>query len=174
MLSRRTFLKLSGMSLAAYTLWRWDGWRAVQPPPLPAGRTVGAVPLYNRPNGKITGYHFPDRVVTLGKARGEWIAVEDGYVAKTAVQPMPTWKQESALPARFPARMEIVAPIAVIRAEANALSAVVARVAHASQMQAVDHLPGTHGGWIALADNKGALLGWSQAVAWRVADNISP
>jgi hypothetical protein len=174
MLTRRTFLKLGGMSLAAYTLSRWDGWRALQPLSLPTGRTIGAVPLYDRPNGKIIGYHFPDRVMTLGKARGGWIAVEDGYVAQAAIEPMPTWKQTATLPARFPAHMEVVAPAAIVRTEANALSPVVARIAHTSQMQAVDHLSGAHGGWIALADAHGALLGWSQAVGWRTLDDITP
>jgi hypothetical protein len=171
MLTRRTFLKLGSISLAAFTLGRWDSWRTPQRSTLHVGRTVAAAPLYDHPNGNIKGYHFPDRVVTLGKTRGEWIAVEDGYVAKTAIEPMPTWKRATTLPASFPAQMEVIAPVAVIREEANAISRVVARVPHASQLQAVDHLPEQLGGWIALADADGALLGWSQSIGWRVADN---
>ncbi len=160
-LSRRTFLK-------------WTTLIAVTASGLPdVARGMARETRYARvlhpvasPDGRQQ--LLQDSVVSLGQ-RGvhdfPWLRSSDiqampGYLPRNRPAPIPT---------SFPFLTEVCTPTAPLYRCCDVQSEVVARMGYGSGAWAVDYLlPSSAGspGWFALADDDGALIGWSQETCW--------
>jgi hypothetical protein len=169
-LSRRQFLQFTGISLF---MTQFDGFSAFLPTgtgtELYQARALSAAPIYSQPNSSISAVTqlWPDSVYSLLAKRGEWYQLYEGYVHETAVQPMftSTVTTRHFAPGTY---ASVTGPVAVLRHQADANATITGRIGHGGILRIADYLPEDIGAeaWLALADEDGTFLGWSQPGAW--------
>jgi len=172
-LSRRHFLIYAGATALAAVLPA----RFPDPTESPAsevlfGRALEAVPLrrWRADDAPVVRVLWPDDVVALWAQVGGWYGVPGGYVPCTAVCPMPGYDPAAvALPVeRIPARIAVIAPIAVVRAWASETAPVIARRGYGNVCHVVDRLQDAAGAlWYAVSRlPQDHPLGWTPAARW--------
>ncbi len=140
---------------------------------LPAGeiRQGRALSVLNvlrqpRPTAAVVGQHWPDSMLPIRRAVGEYFEIPGGYVPQTDLQPM-VITSAALLPesAVLPFWAEVRGAVSAVRAYAAADAPLRARIGHGGVLQVVERLPGEPM-WYGLADASGERLGWAQASAW--------
>ncbi len=116
---------------------------------------------------------WPDSIVSIHGAAGDWYRVPGGFVLQSDLQPvLPYDPAASDFPGALPAWLAVVAPVAALRAWVAPNAPVVARVGYSGVMCAVDALHDDNGSlWYGVshaADH--GLIGWSPAVRWSSVD----
>lgn len=180
--SRRHFLKLSGVALLASPIGPaarlsplWDAFAAddnAVVPEITHGRTLIATAVHARPNetSALVERLWPDQVVPVLAASGDWYQIGNGYARREALQPMLVAETTSSTApgVRAPFWAQVSGPVAAVRAWCAADSPLRTRVGHGGAAQVVDLLADAQTGapWYAIADADGALIGWSQAAMW--------
>lgn len=164
-LSRRQFLQLAGIALFHTHLINF---------PVPTlhssyGRTLQAVPVRVRPDytDDVIAHLWPDSIVSISPVQNNWYATQAGFVPKEAVQPVliqPT--TQPFFPSTIPFWAEVLAPCAAVRQWCAADAPLITRIGNGGVLQVIDQLTGTPH-WYGVADERGELLGWSQASAWQ-------
>jgi hypothetical protein len=166
-LSRRDFLKLCGISLGTSALLPLADLVAQYDQSALFGRTLGKTAVYDQAAGQAIGQLFPDSVVSLIAETEGWYQTPDGFIPRTQIQPMPGWNKERITTlSTFPVLVEVFAPSAPVYSTASTTAPATARIGYGGVAQAIDYLPDTAGGWLALANQSGTLRGWSQAARW--------
>ncbi len=166
--SRRQFLKLAGIALVGTQI---DPARlfhaAPQNVPLThMGRALFAAPIHSAPNAPVIAHLWPDSVTPIHASKGLWYKVPQGYVLKTALQPMAL----DETPAQIEKPIfwaEVAGPVAAIRQWCAADAPFVTRIGHGGVAQIIDFLPDKTTSWYGIAAENGDLLGWSQTIHWR-------
>lgn len=161
-LSRRQFLKFAGIALAGSQLPDLHVWAE------PAsdhvyGRALYAAPVYSQPESSapMVRHLWPDNVLPLHDTSGAWYRVEEGYVERSALQPV-NQRPSQAAPSQSPFWAEVVAPVAPVWQWCAVDAPLVTRIGHGGAAHVINRLPG----WYAVADDQDRLLGWSQALHW--------
>jgi hypothetical protein len=165
-LTRRSFLHVLGVSAAAGTLTHMGITLAESPAPQ-IGRTLRLAKVFPYPDGISHSHILPDQIVTIHSASESWYQIPQGYVPRGDIQPMQPFAPHPFHPFIAPYWAEVVGPIATVRIYCAADAPLVTRIGHGGVVQIVDALPGEPHGWYQLADQDGAVLGWSQAPAWQ-------
>lgn len=169
-LSRRHFLQFSGITLF---MSQFDGIEtlfAAHPASEDyQGRALSAAPVYAHPDSQHAPICqlWPDSVHSLLTQKADWYHIPEGYVSRTALQPMFATPQPTAAFALAQPVM-VTGPVAVVRKEADIQAAIHTRIGHGGILQVVDYLPQDIGvqAWLGLADENGQFIGWSQPAAW--------
>lgn len=179
--SRRHFLRLSGVALLASPIgpaarWSplWDAFAAdvdAAVPEITHGRTLIAAAVHARPNetSPLVERLWPDQVVPVHAASGDWYHIGNGYAKREALQPMLVAEASSTAPAEPPPFWaQVSGPVAPVRAWCAADAPLTTRIGHGGAAQVVDLLANAQTGapWYAIANADGALIGWSQAAMW--------
>lgn len=172
-LSRRDFLKIVGVTAVGV---QFDWPFAPQSVPTEThGRTFAAAAVYEAPtlSSPVITRLWPDSIAPIIDSNGAWYRLAQGYVQRTDVQPI-LLQAHSTVEAShaLPFWAEVSSPIAVVQEWCAADAPVVTRIGFGGTLQVVDFLPATGGlsGWYGVASAQGNLLGWTQAVHWRVID----
>jgi len=143
-------------------------------PPIPVthmGRALAATPVLRSPNTAVIAHLWPDSVVPIQASTTDgWYKLAEGYVLKSALQPMalaetPPQVEQPTFWA------EVTAPAAAVRQFCAVDAPLVTRIGHGGVAQVIDLLPGEPS-WYGVADENGALLGWTQTVHWRRVEDI--
>jgi hypothetical protein len=98
--------------------------------------------------------------------------MEHSWLHWSDIQTMPDYQPSPPAaepPRNLPSLMQVRVPAATLYERCDAGSAVQRRMGYGSSAWAVDMLPPaslTQPGWLALADDHGDLLGWSQSQCW--------
>lgn len=171
--SRREFLQLCGITFAAGALFDADVLLNNASSRRSYARTFGVTSVYATPNGKVVQKLFPDSVLTLQSEQDGWFRVDGGYLPRRAVQPMPKWRTQIALPDALPALIEVSASIAPIYAQCDSTTPALTRIGHGGVMQAIDYLPDARSGWFAVAHDDGSPIGWSRAERWNAVQPVA-
>jgi hypothetical protein len=166
--SRRQFLQLAGIALAGVQI---DPARLFHSAPQNApltnmGRALAAAPIYSAPNAQVIAHLWPDSVMPIHDSKGDWYKVPQGYILKTALQPMALYET----PAQIEKPIfwaEVAGPVAAVRQWCAADAPLVTRIGHGGVAQVIDLLPGEPSPWYGIAAENGDLLGWTQATHWR-------
>ncbi|GEM_PF-1277043 len=180
--SRREFFKLLGIAAASSKIASIIPTYAA--PVLTANTPLLARKLGASPLMPITAHSrlsdadrmLPtDSVMPVLHVEDSFLRVPHGYIHASHVQPIlradyhpPTSLTSSSFP--LASWAVVVAPSAGLYQYADTAASQVKRVGHGGILQAVDFLPPASNGaasWIALADNTGQHIGWSQAHLWR-------
>ena len=169
-LSRRSFLQLCGVTLAAVALPAASA--SAELPPMLYGRALHAAAITARPDpaAREVGRLWPDTIATLREVSGGFYAMEEGFVPVEAVQPMPGWDAVPALVAiEVPGWVEVGAPVAPLRGWAAANAPLASRIGYGGVLYALDRLTNPDGtSWLAVGSlPEGAPLGWTPADRWR-------
>lgn len=176
LLSRRNFLRLAGVTWAGSHVFS-GLYPLLQPPsrvvaaPLESpqfGRILQGAAVFAAPSvhsGRVA-LLWPDSVVEMVDAHGEWYRVTNGFVQQTDIQPMfadPT----ASTPVAIGTWGEVVAPAVAIRAWCAADAPLIARVGHGAVLRVIDMLPPTRGSraWYAIAESADVPIGWIPAQA---------
>jgi hypothetical protein len=166
--SRRQFLQLAGVALAGSQI---DLTRFFQPAPqnVPVthlGRALAVAPVHRTPNGGIIAHLWPDSVLPIQASKGAWFKLAQGYVLKTALQPMALYDAPAQVekPTFW---AEVAGPVAAIRQWCAADAPLVTRIGHGGVAQVIDLLPAEPISWYGIAAENGDLLGWTQTTRWR-------
>ncbi len=170
MLSRRSFLRLVGASLAATALHPNLSMLAAVIDDAYQGRAFTALPVYSTPNEmtKPKAQLWPDSITLILDRTDEWYQVSGGWVRRDGLQPMlPYDATDYKFINAAPFWAEVAAPVAPVRAFCAADAPLVTRIGHGGVSQVIDALPGEPNGWYGIADQNGDLLGWTQGVFWR-------
>ncbi|MBL8162516.1 MAG: L,D-transpeptidase [Anaerolineae bacterium] len=166
--SRRTFLKLTGVLLSSAALpgWLFTPERAAQA----YGRALEAASVYRgrSTHSTLVTRLWPDSVIELLDADENWYQIEQGFVARHAIQPMNP-ATASNPPNGQPFWAEVCGPVAAVRAYCAADAPLLARIGHGGTARVIDRLPGQPVDWYGLAGDDGALWGWTQASLWQPA-----
>jgi len=159
-LSRRQFLQLAGITLAASQLPDLSRWANIANT---YGRALLAAPVYARPDATsaMIRHVWPDSVLPLTGVHDQWYRADDGYIERSALQPISPRLPQSA-PQQLPFWAEVVAPVAPVWRWCAVDAPPVTRIGHGGVVRILDRLPG----WYAVADENDVLLGWSQAACW--------
>jgi hypothetical protein len=177
-ITRRRFLQLTGLTLIGGTLRSlkilpiFDSPSLAEPVPQMA-RTLYPLPVYEAPqvDAQLMTYLWPDSMVeVLGETR-DWYAIPDGFVAHAGLQLMkPYFPTTSTQLPDCPFQAEVAAPVAPVRAWCAADAPLVSRMDHGITARIIDGLPheNNSGVWYAVEGENGTILGWSQAVFWRL------
>lgn len=166
--SRRQFLRLAGIGLVGTQI---DPVRLFHPAPQNAplahmGRALATTPIYNAPNAQVIAHLWPDSVAAIHASKGLWYKLPQGYVLKTALQPMALYENPS--PVERPIFWaEVAGPVAAVRQWCAADAPFVTRIGHGGVAQVIDFIPDKLSSWYGIANENGNLLGWTQAVHWR-------
>jgi hypothetical protein len=180
MLSRRHFLQLAGIAVAARYLPNLTAPDSASAPSFDAvyGRALGSTPVYAAPSldAPILRQMWSDTVAPIMPTGDGWYGLCDGYAWHEDLQPMierAHGTKEDILP---PAWTEVSGAIAVVRAWCAVNAPVVARIGHGGVMRIIDQLPAESSRWYGVADSENSdLLGWSLAVWSPVqVDAVSP
>lgn len=173
--SRRQFMKLSGIAIAASQINFLPDFKPAVIENGYQGRALAALPVYAAPHSSaaILTTLWPDSVITISAVEDDWYQVAQGYVQRESVQPMTPYRPQASVQIpNSPFWAEVSAPIAPIRQSCAADAALVTRIGHGGVAQIMDYLPGEPNGWYAAGDESGSLIGWSQAINWQPADHI--
>ena len=159
-LSRRQFLKFAGIALGYSQmpgLAQWSPQAAVY------GRALYATLVHEHPTATaaVVNNLWPDSVIPLVETHQTWYRVQDGYVERSALQPMTPHPPQTTL-SEPPFWAEVTAPVAPVWQWCAVDAPLVTRIGHGGAVRIIDCLPG----WYAIADEKDNLLGWSQAANW--------
>lgn len=168
-LSRRSFLKLSGIAVSAAAIQPLQPLLRIEQQSQQLGRALSALPIYRSPNfdTPLITRRWPDSIVTIHEAHQNWYRIDEGYVPRIEVQPMnPSTNHYLAIP-DAPFWAEVSGPVAIVRQHCAANAPLVTRIGHGGVAQVIDRLPDTPSNWYALADETGQLLGWSQSNMWQ-------
>jgi hypothetical protein len=157
------------MTLAASALLTFEQQIAAFGLPTEAwGRTLCFTTPSAGPGGVPRASLLPDSVIRILGHEAGWYVTSAGHIDKQHLQPMYALPSEAA-PVSVPAWLEVCAPSAVVRAYATGEAPSRAHIGHGGIARAVEYLPpaGTGEGWYGIADDTGALIGWSPAKRWR-------
>lgn len=172
-LSRRHFLICAGATaLAAALPARFSDLTESPAPEVLFGRALEAVPLrrWRTDDAPVVRVLWPDDVVAFRARVGAWYSAPEGYVPCAAVCLMPGYDPAAvALPVeRIPARIAVIAPIAVVRAWASESAPVIARSGYGNVCHVVDQLQDAAGAlWYAVSRlPQEAPFGWTPAARW--------
>ena len=141
-ITRRTFLQLSGVTLATTQL----GWGFPNQPSLEAirGRALGIVPVFEQPNTDtpILRKLWADSIHFIqGSKHKDWVEVADGYVLLRDMQPMMLPDEDKAIfRGEIPDFVEVIAPFTPIRQYCAANAPLIARVGHGGVLPIFHHL----------------------------------
>ena len=165
-LSRRTFLTWMGMSAVAINLRGWPV-AALPAGEIRQGRALSVLDVLRQPrsDAAMVGQHWPDSVLPVRRAVGEYFEIPGGYVPQTDLQPMVTSAALLPEPATLPFWAEVRGAVSAVRTYAAADAPLRARIGHGGVLQVVERLPGEPL-WYGLADASGEWQGWAQAGAW--------
>jgi hypothetical protein len=167
--SRRDFLKITGITLAASQMSIFPNFQRFFLQNTYQARALAAAPIYNAPNtsSEMVATLWPDSISHIRDANENWYRVSNGYVEREQLQPMFSQERtaDSQIPA-FPFWVEVVGPVAPIREHCAANAPLVTRIGHGGVAQVIDYLPGEPNGWYGICDDSGQLMGWTQAVHW--------
>ena len=185
MFSRRRFLQLAGIAVAAASVPHLTSAAPVFEPVY--GRALAATPVYSAPSvsAPLVARLWSDSVtpilaVSVGAANSAWYRLPQGYARRENLQPMIAPARRSDSSSAPPFWAEVSAAVAVVRAWCAADAPLVARIGHGGVLRVIDFLPGSPsdpGDWYGVAESEnGDLLGWSAAAAWSPAliDQIAP
>ena len=171
--SRRHFLSLMGISIAAWPLRSITF--GIEPNQHLFGRALEATPVYapGHTAADPVTMLWPDSIVPIHGRDGHWYRLDEGFAHVHHLQPIETF---SAAPVVVtPSSWAVVAGgAAVVRAWCAADAPALARIGHGGVAHVDDWLPGPGGGWyhVTLADGRG---GWTGAANWRpVAVDVEP
>jgi hypothetical protein len=165
-ISRRQFFQMTGVAILS-TVIPLPNFPAKA---APYGRTLIAAPVRHKPHetAAVKQQHWPDSILALAATNGYWHRTEQGYIARSHVQPMmidPAAQPTSRIQT-FPAWAEVSAAVAAVRQWCAPDAPLVTRIGHGGVAHVVDYLPGEID-WYGIAANSGDLLGWSPAVRWQ-------
>jgi hypothetical protein len=168
--SRRDFLKITGITLAASQINIFPNFqRSFLQQNTYQGRALSAAPIYSVPNvdSEIVATLWPDSVSHILTVDENWYRLSNGYVERGELQPMFNREQtvDFQIPA-FPFWAEVVGPVAPIREHCAANAPLITRIGHGGVAQVIDYLPGEPDGWYGIADDYDNLMGWTQAIHW--------
>lgn len=182
LLSRRHFLQLAGIAIAASRL---PSLASATPSHAPApalhttyGRALATIPVYAAPSvdAPVLQRLWSDTVVPIVETEGGWYRLPQGYTPREGLQPMMT-AVRSAETAAPPFWGTVAGAVAVVRAYCAANAPVVTRVGHGGVLRVVDMLSDAKTDWYAVADDENsALLGWvvASVVAPLIVDDAAP
>jgi hypothetical protein len=162
-LTRRHFMQLTGiLALSASVLPEIEPLRALQPKPREYARLLKSVVS---PGGHAR--LSQDAVVVVSEQGFE----EHNWLRTSDIQTMPGFSPDNPffLPDAFPALMQVITPSALIYSRCDVASDRLDRLGYGSGAWVVDVLGSPREGdpdWLAIADEKGLIIGWSQASAW--------
>jgi hypothetical protein len=167
--SRRQFLKLMGIALVSsrfsfpFTQTKSDEYVY--------GRALSAVDVYrHRTTNNPLSRLWPDSVTHILDLQDDWYQIPGGYVRREGLQPvLPYTLPTSISMLNQPVWGEVVAPVAPIYTYCTAYTPLITRIGQGGVALITDYLPDPQGGWYAIADDTGTLLGWSQAIYWQMA-----
>lgn len=166
-LSRREFLKSSGIAVLAGTVGRLS-LMLPSAPQIDAlyGRALSVLTVYDSPSPSavVINRLFPDSVVPIIDTLSDWYQLANGYAKRSDIQPMMLTNHTVPTP-QLPFWAEVGGAVAIVRGWCAADAPLVARIGHGGVAQVVDMLPGEQHTWYALADED-TFLGWSSASAW--------
>lgn len=175
--SRRQFLHLAGVTLLATRLPGFTALAeaATSTPEFAVqqGRTLLPASVHARPsaNATVADRLWPDSIVTLAGASAGWYRTASGFVERGAIQPVARHSPTEAAPASTPPFWaEVAGPVAAVRRWCAADAPLVTRIGHGGTARIIAAPPpGAASGpsWYGLADDTGALLGWTQAAHWQ-------
>lgn len=171
--SRRTFLKLTGSMLISTILRPALAFTTDVPAVSGWGRALTALPIFHsqEPKSAVVGYLWPDSIISMDYINENWYAVTGGYVQRELIQPIAHGQpEEQVFQYDFPHWAEVAGPVASVRAFCAADAPLVTRIGHGGVARVVDGLPGEPNGWYQIADDRGTVLGWTQAALWRPVD----
>lgn len=180
-ITRRAFLTLTGATLLAAGLpVDLVGLDAADGPPDTqlVGRALRAVDvLAQRVMGAaVVRRLWPDDCLPIRAQRGDWYALEAGFVRAADVQPVLAYDPAMVrLATEFPAWMSVIAPVVPLRAWAAGTAPLVDRVGWGGVLCACDRVDDGRDSWYAVSTHRdGALLGWTLANRWAVVDDVPP
>lgn len=165
-LSRRSFLQVSGLALAAGTL-QAPLWGALAQPDAPCGRVLTPIAIFDAA-GRPARQLWPDSVVRILDADEHRYRLHDGWVERAAIQPMMPAPPHADWPTR-PSLAEVRGSVAPVRRACGVDAALVARVGHGGVLHALDALRDERGAvlWLAVGATPDVLLGWTPAQLWQ-------
>ncbi len=172
-LSRRHFLRLAGIALAAPYLPHLPSLISATSPAnisTPSfepvyGRALGSTPIYAVPSleSPLIKTLWGDTVAPIVDIQDGWYRLNDGYTSQQQLQPMILPAQPNAVLLDPPFWAEVSGAVAVIRAWCFASAPLVTRVGHGGALRVIDRLDD----WYGLAESEnGRLIGWSLANMW--------
>jgi hypothetical protein len=173
-LSRREFLKSSGIALLAGAA---NHLPLVLPPQeidFVYGRALAALPVYHSPSLAVASkkYLWPDSVVPIVDTMSGWYRLDDGYAKTSGIQPMVLPTETTSTPP-LPFWAEVGGAVAAVRRWCAADAPLIARIGHGGVAQVVDQLSGNYEQWYALVGDEG-FLGWSPSAPWKPLDESMP
>lgn len=168
MITRRSFLMLSGATLVASRLSFGDVSGA---PPALVARALRAAPVYRRPRleSQVSGYIWPDSAAEICGYDREWFAVPGGYVQHAHMQPVEPFDPAGVVPVDgLPAWATVAAPVAPLRRWAGAEAPLVTRVGYGGVLCVLDTVIDAAGyTWYGMGTSSADdILGWTPAVRW--------
>jgi hypothetical protein len=177
-ITRRRFLQLTGLTLIGGALRSLKKLPVSDSPSLAdsapqMARTLYPLPVYEAPkaDAQLMTYLWPDSMVEVLDETHNWYEIPDGFVAHDGLQLMkPYFPATSTELPDCPFRAEVAAPVAPVRAWCAADAPLVSRMDHGMTARIIDGLPHVpdSGVWYAVEGDDGDILGWSQAVFWRL------
>ncbi|MBI5669055.1 MAG: L,D-transpeptidase [Chloroflexi bacterium] len=174
MYTRRQFLQLTGIAALGSQLSPSLRFIHALVPDAPAlqGRALTASTVYARPslNAAPAVRLWPDTVTPIHAAQGDWYRLPEGFAPRSDIQPMKPGTPAAVQTPDAPFWAEVIAPAASVRACCAANAPLVTRIGHGGILRVVDYLPDSPSPWYGVADEIGALLGWTPAVHWQRVD----
>jgi hypothetical protein len=174
--SRRDFLKITGITLAASQInWLPHFQKALTRTEY-QGRALSAARVYSSPHtdADIVATLWPDSVSSILSAHEDWYRLVNGYVERFQLQPMfPVEMRPTLQNPNLPFWAEVAAPITSIRQFCAANAPLVTRIGHGGVARIIDYLPGEPDGWYGITDDQDNLMGWSQAIHWQAVPDRS-
>jgi hypothetical protein len=171
MLSRRRFLQLAGITVAAAHLPRFA---AAAPHFDPIyGRALRTVPIYAAPytDAPIIKQMWSDTIAPILEESGDWYRLRKGYALRQDLQPMIAPARPNLLTATPPFWGTVSGAIAVVREWCAVSAPIVTRIGHGGVLRVIDVLPGEGIDWYGVAETEnGDLLGWTMAAVWSPAE----
>jgi hypothetical protein len=166
--SRREFLKRSGLFAASVpSLLSLSA--AEQPNKPFAGRAFGLTEIFSHRDSlsTVVGTLAPDSVTTVSRITpdGHWYQVAEGYVRRSAIQPiLPYVRPQVSDSVGFWA--EQIAPLSVVREYCAGHAPILARLGFGAMVYVTDKMVDDQGqSWYGLAsDDRSELVGWAPAL----------
>lgn len=183
-LSRRQFLRATGIALASMRLGRLEIPPVLSPAPSfePLyGRALATVFIHAAPSpdSPVVARLWSDAVAPIHATSGSWYCLPQGYAPRELVQPLLAPTRHDSAPAAPPFWGEVSGTVAVVRTSCSATAPIITRVGHGGVLRVVDYLPtaGDSIDWYGVAvDEFGALLGWvlASVIAPTQVDEAAP
>ncbi|PJF44925.1 MAG: hypothetical protein CUN55_01440 [Phototrophicales bacterium] len=145
-LSRRDFLKLIGVSISS--AWVYGiGFDDILP--LSMGRLFAPTHLRQFPNEHSPSIKllWPDSTHPILNIAGDWIRIQEGYIPKTAIQPMFAPTEPSPTTIEHPIWVEVVAPSVALHSYADADAPIRFNIGHGGLLYIEHSLCNDHGQW---------------------------